>query len=180
MIAALIIGHKHSSPGAANKELNINEFSFNKTLVNDIVTYFNRVVDDDIKLIQIYRDTYKSLPDKVNKIDFNFVISFHVNAFNKKVSGSEVLYYHKSNNGRKMAKILQKGIVESLKLKNRGIKSINSEARGGYLLKHTKAPCVIIEPFFIDNMNDCFSVRMNYEELVISFIKSISEISKIL
>ena len=37
---------------------------------------------------------------------------------------------------------------------DRGLKPIKNRDRGAYLLRKTDAPCVIIEPFFIDNDND--------------------------
>jgi len=50
-----------------------------------------------------------------------------------------------------MAKILNTQLVKALGLKDRGIKVKTAEDRGGYLLKNIATPCVIAEPFFIDN-----------------------------
>ena len=56
-------------------------------------------------------------------------------------------------------------------LKNRGFKSKTVEDRSGYLLKYTKAPCIILEPFFIDNINDLICIMDNYE-LFVNILKN--------
>lgn len=176
MKVALIIGHKKTEQGAKNSDIGITEFMFNSLLVKDIITYYEKTSDNSLELIPVFRDTYRNLPKKVNSTNADIILSFHCNAFNTKVSGSEVLYYHKSSNGKKIAKSLQNNIVNALGLKDRGIKGKSSKDLGGYLLKYTSAPCVILEPFFIDNNSDCFVARMEYGKLVINIIKSILEI----
>jgi N-acetylmuramoyl-L-alanine amidase len=78
---------------------------------------------------RFYRRTYKELPDDINALNPDFIISLHCNAFNGKASGTEVLYYHKSEKGKKMAEILLNHLVEYLKLPNRGIKPGTAEER---------------------------------------------------
>ena len=162
MKVALVIGHKKDRPGACNNDYAICEFEFNEKLVKDVKDKVNRYYEVDI----VYRDTYRDLPSRVNKLNSDFVVSFHCNAFNKKVSGSETLYYYKSNKGKKIAKIFQSYVVETLKLPDRGIKGKGSEDRGGYILRYTDAPCILIEPFFIDNNSDYKTVKDNYDLFV--------------
>jgi hypothetical protein len=97
----------------------------------------------------------------------------------EQASGTEVLYYHKSENGKKMAKILLNHLVEYLKLPNRGVKPKTVEDRGGPLLRYTKAPCVIAEPFFIDNNSDLVRVQEDLDGLAVVYAKAIDEISQI-
>ena len=70
------------------------------------------------------------------------------------------MYYHKSKQGKAIAQIFQNNMLSALGLSNRGLKPISAEDRGGYLLRYTNAPCVLIEPFFIDNNSD-FDIVMN-------------------
>jgi N-acetylmuramoyl-L-alanine amidase len=95
-------------------------------------------------------------------------------------SGTEVLYYHTSQKGKQMAEILQNHLVTYLGLKDRGIKPKSAEDRGGYLLRYTNAPCVIAEPFFIDNDQDLSVAMLNKSGLADAYIKAIDEIANTL
>ena len=175
-LCALVIGHKKSSPGAVNKRSGITEFDFNEDLAIRIEKNVKKT-----EVQRIYRRTYKELPDDINTLDPDFIVSLHCNGFNGRASGTEVLYYHKSEEGKKMAEILLNHLVEHLKLPNRGIKPKTAEDRGGPLLRYTKAPCVIAEPFFIDNDSDLSRAQKNedIDELAVAYAKAIEEISQI-
>ena len=173
-LCALVIGHKKTSPGAINKKTGITEFEFNDDL---IIRIEKKVKNIDIQ--RVYRRTYKELPHDINEFDPDFIISLHCNAFNEKASGTEVLYYHKSEKGKKMAEILLKYLVEYLNLPNRGIKPKTAEDRGGYLLRYTKAPCVIAEPFFIDNDDDLARAQEDIGGLAEAYARAIEGIAKV-
>ena len=102
-----------------------------------------------------------------------------VNAFNGRASGTEVLYYHRSEVGKTIAEILQGGLVDFLGLPDRGIKPKTSEDRGGYLLRYTNAPCVIAEPFFIDNDQDLAKAKENLDALAAVCASSIDEMARV-
>jgi len=172
MKIALVVGHKKEKPGACNKTNNICEWAFNDKLAHDIAV----ITDDRCEIEIVYRDRYKDLPEKINALNPNFVICLHCNAFNTKVSGTSVLYYYKSKRGKKMATIFQNEIVKALGLRNRGIKGKSSEEKGGYVLRETKAPCIITEPFFLDNDNDYRKVIDHYPELIRACNESIYEV----
>jgi N-acetylmuramoyl-L-alanine amidase len=165
---ALVIGHKKASPGAMNKTAGLTEFTYNDRLSMDIE---NAV--ESVAVQRVYRRTYGSLPDDINELAPDFIVSLHCNAFNERASGTEVLYYHRSQNGKTMADILNTYLVEALGLKNRGIKPKTVEDRGGYLLKMTHAPCVIAEPFFIDNDGDLKAATDNRDALVDAYASAI-------
>ena len=168
---ALVVGHKEKSPGTCNEQSNICEFEFNKQLV----TRISAIINSRCKVEIVYRDKYKDLPEKINKLKPDFVICFHCNAYNTRSTGIETLYYHKSKTGKKIASIFQDNIIKALGLRDRGVKGKSSEQRGGYVLKETKAPCILLEPFFIDNDND-YRVAINkYTGLVGACADSIYE-----
>ena len=169
---ALVIGHKKSSPGASNKESGLTEFAFNEKLAMEIENEIN-----DPSIQRVYRRTYNSLPNDINELNPDFIISLHCNAFNETASGTEVLYYHRSTKGKLMAEILNESLVDALGLSNRGIKPKSAEDRGGYLLKSTAAPCVIAEPFFIDNNSDLKAVNDNRDALIKAYATSIASIA---
>jgi N-acetylmuramoyl-L-alanine amidase len=172
---ALVIGHKKKSPGALNPNTGIKEFDFNEALAISIEGKTTTV-----EIQRIYRRTYKDLPGDINQYNPHFTISLHCNAFNKEVSGTEILYYYKSQKGKMIAEILKNALVEHLKLPDRGLKPKTSEDRGGYLLRYTKAPCVIAEPFFIDNDDDLARAQEDLEGLAMAYAKAIDTISLIL
>ena len=140
-----------SDPGASNLRFKTNEFEFNSGLAIEIKKrFFEFNMVDEIEIV--YRETnYAELPAQVNKLNPDLIVSLHCNAFNTHVGGCEMLHYHKSTKGKEIARIFQNKIVNIIDNKDRGLKSCDSEDRGGYLLNMTKAPCIIAEPFFIDN-----------------------------
>ncbi|MCK4527514.1 N-acetylmuramoyl-L-alanine amidase [candidate division WOR-3 bacterium] len=169
---ALVIGHTEKSPGAINTTCGVSEFDFNRKLVTSIAA----IIDDRCEVKIVYRERYSDLPEKINAWNPDFVICFHANAFNGRVMGAETLFYHKSKKGKEMATIFQSNIVKALGLKDRGIKGKSSEQRGGYVLRFTEVPCILIEPFFIDNDDDYKTAVNKYPELVGACVDSIYEI----
>ena len=172
MKVCLVIGHKESSSGACN-ESGLCEFQYNEHIVHRIAAELKE--NNKISLQIVYRKSYKKLPKKVNSLKPDLVISFHCNAYNTQVSGSEVLYYHASKKSKKHAQAMLSHIADVLKLPERGINPVDEEAKGGYLLKNTNAPCILIEPFFIDNNSDLNRAVAKENELIdayVDFIKS--------
>jgi N-acetylmuramoyl-L-alanine amidase len=170
----LVIGHKEKAPGAKNTKTGITEFDFNDDLARRIE---KRVIGVNIQ--RVYRDTYAALPGKINSINPDFIISLHLNAaFNGNASGTEVLYYYRSKKGKEMAEILQDYIVSHLALPDRGVKPIDARGRGSHLLKRTKAPAVIVEPFFIDNDSDLALAQKDLDGFAQAYANAIDEIAK--
>ena len=174
---ALVIGHTGSRQGARSDTYNISEFEFNSTLARLIRQYWvaSGYIGD---LELVYRDCpYAELPSKVNALEPELVLSLHCNAFNTLASGTEVLYYHKSQRGKEHAEILQRHLVSALVLPNRGVKPRERRERGGLLLRHTAAPCVIAEPFFIDNDTDYKTAWRNLDKLVNAYVLGLREMT---
>lgn len=172
-LCALVIGHKKKSPGAINANSSLTEFYFNE----DFALRVEKGIEKT-QVQRVYRRTHKELPDDINALGPDFTVSLHCNAFNKKVSGTEVLYYHRCEKGKRMAEILLNFLVEHLKLPNRGIKPKTSEDRGGYLLRYTKSPCVIAEPFFIDNDDDLARAQEDMDGLTAAYAAAIDQIAQ--
>ena len=173
MKCALVVGHSYKSQGAENKSTKLTEFLFNAKLAEDIK---NRLKAVSIEIVIVFRDKLRDLPGKINAHKPNFIISLHCNAYDMAASGTEVLYYHKSKTGHMIARVLHENLVDALELNNRGIKPKSSEDRGGYLLRYTHAPCVIAEPFFIDNNHDLDQAKIHYEWLVKAYADSILQV----
>jgi N-acetylmuramoyl-L-alanine amidase len=172
-LCALVIGHKKNSPGAGNDRAGIHEFEFNENLAIRI-----EKKTQNTKIQRVYRRTWGELPDDINELGPDFVLSLHCNSYNGQASGTEVLYYHRSKIGKNIAKILQKHLVTFLELRDRGIQPKTSEDRGGNLLRYTKAPCVIAEPFFIDNDEDLAKAREDLEGLAGAYARAIDKMAQ--
>jgi N-acetylmuramoyl-L-alanine amidase len=172
-MCALVVGHKKTSPGAENKKSRLTEFDYNDELAREIEKAVKGV-----KVQRVYRRTYNTLPGDIDDLNPDFIVSLHCNAYNGKATGTEVLYYHRSKKGEKIAKLLNSELVGALGLKDRGIKPKTSEDRGGYLLRNTNAPCVIAEPFFIDNDDDLRAAKKNRKALVSAYAFAIKAIAK--
>lgn len=178
MKCALVVGHKPSSKGASgsikvlsgSSDLHFNEFDLNSEVAKKVSEFFT---EEELEIV--YRNRYRDLPEEINALNPDIIVSMHCNAFNTKAEGVEVLYYHRSTKSRAMAEIFQKHMLDAYGFKDRGILPRNSENRGGYLLRYTKAPCVIVEPFFIDNPNELRAYYNAPERLVNAYVEGIRE-----
>ena len=92
--------------------------------------------------------------NKANKQPLDLFVSIHFNACvndekgNGYTTGTEVLLYSMSSKAKPYAERIVKKIA-NVGLKNRGVKTHNA-----YVLKHTKAPALLIETCFIDDRDD--------------------------
>lgn len=92
--------------------------------------------------------------NKANKQPLDLFVSIHFNACvndvkgDGRTTGTEVLLHSMSSKAKPYAKRIVKKIA-NVGLKNRGVKTHNA-----YVLKHTKAPALLIETCFIDDRDD--------------------------
>jgi len=165
----LVTGHSERSPGARNlgpttePEDDLYEWQFNKPLVARTVAL--------LRERGIVASAGGYLPGGGNVARWNgasdLLVELHCNAFNRRASGTEVLYARGSARGRACAGILQRHLVDSLRLPNRRVKSIAGDRlpsgrwrkRGAYLLWGVRQVALIPEPFFIDNDEDLARAR---------------------
>ncbi len=177
MKVALIVGHNQYDKGAYNKSYNLHEFDFNKNLALKIEEEFNKQEVETLKINDleiVYTESYQNLPKKVNSTGADLCVSLHSNHFNGSVSGSEVLYRSGSVKGKDIAQIFQKNFVTALGNRDRGVQGRStSEDRGGSLLRNTSMPCVICEPFFMDNDSELENAINKTEELIAAYVNSI-------
>lgn len=92
--------------------------------------------------------------NKANKQPLDLFVSIHFNACvndvkgDGRTTGTEVLLHSMSSKAKPYAERIVKKI-SNVGLKNRGVKTHNA-----YVLKHTKAPALLIETCFIDDRDD--------------------------
>ena len=185
----LVVGHSEILRGATNEVFKIDgevasEYLFNKRLAKRIVQLNKKPYLD---LVIEYRDTdYEALPNEVNEKDGDLVISMHCNAFNKKASGCETLYYKHTTISDRVAKAMNDELCRAMQNTNRGIKprehnrALRIFERGAYLMKYVKAPCVICEPFFIDNYDELNYAFLNEDKLALAYLVGIEKSLRVL
>ena len=171
---SIIIGHEPGRPGARNPSTGMTEYGFNEPLAEIMRDMFMMVTD--ILPVIIYREDgdYTALPGRVNRVGSDVAVSLHANAFNGSVNGCEMLYYHNNGGSKILAGMLQSAVQPVMENNDRGIKPIIRSARGGWLLSNVKAPCVIAEPFFIDNDKDLKHATDNKDRLAAAYCEAIA------
>ena len=100
-------------------------------------------------------DTFIELYDRckiANYHNTDLFISIHLNASaNKSAYGVETWCHTNSVKGNQFAGIVQNELIDELQARDRGVKQSASLC----VLKHTKAPAILIETGFISNDNEC-------------------------
>lgn len=86
--------------------------------------------------------------NKANSSGSMLHLCFHANCYNGNAYGCEMEVA--SDSSARIGQSIQNEVVSSLGFSNRGVKRPSL-----YVTRHTKMPCVLTEPFFIDNRGDC-------------------------
>ena len=176
-------GKKITDFGAVNSATGMNEFTWNKDFVeNYIIPELNRNnIENKVVLRRIGTEILvQDLNKAANKEDV--ILSFHLNS-SATASGTETLYWITSNNGKRLATLIQARLVKVLGLPNRGIKlrrkPINKEdelnQRGWTMFRDTKVPFVLLESFFISNNNDLNIGTNRRIELAKAVVEAVKE-----
>lgn len=103
------------------------------------------------------------------KKKYDYFISFHRNAFKpEQAKGAEVYIYRVSNTKSKaLARKIQQALV-SIGFRDRGVKEADF-----YVLKHTRAPALLLEIGFIDNSIDNELFDKKFERITDRIAKAI-------
>ncbi|MBS6952385.1 MAG: N-acetylmuramoyl-L-alanine amidase [Enterocloster asparagiformis] len=90
--------------------------------------------------------------DIINEARPDLVVSIHQNSYHQEeINGGQVFYYKTSQNGKRLAEILQKRFDYVLGDANRRVAKANDNY---YLLLHVKEPIVIVECGFLSNRKE--------------------------
>ena len=103
-------------------------------------------------------DSHKKVSDMRRRCDINnearpdLVVSIHQNSYHQEeINGGQVFYYKTSQNGKRLAEILQERFDYVLGEANRRVAKANDNY---YLLLHVKEPIVIVECGFLSNRKE--------------------------
>ena len=156
------IGHTPAKSGAIAQD-SVTEYEQNIVLANLLARELHAI---ELIPAVVYRDTYTNLPNLINATHADICISVHANAASTPLAtGTETLYYEYSERSKSLATIVQKEMTACLGLRDRGVKGLSLDDRGYSLVKKTKMPHVIIEPYFLSNKRDIAIATEKMEEL---------------
>jgi len=165
-------------PGAVNATHKVTEHDLMCRLAGEIARKLASPVQAGrVQLVYQNASGYAGLPARINALMPNWIVSLHANAFVRQATGTEVLYYCGSKNGKALADKLRGYLLNALHLPDRGSKPCTrSDDRGGYLLYATAAPCVIAEPFFLTNDSEYEYVMQHFDALVQAYVDFANEL----
>lgn len=107
----------------------------------------------------------------ISEMSPDLTICIHQNSYtSENVSGPQVFFYHESETGCELAKLIQEKLIENLKPKK------EREAKGNmsyYLLKKSVVPTVIVECGFLSNREE--SRLLNDESYQKRLVESVKE-----
>ncbi len=154
-IIGICVGHSRPNDSGALSITGVNEWLFN---VRVAALLKKHLYDEGISSIVYdeyegsgYSNAMSWVGRKMEEDKVTAAIELHFNSASPTASGCEMLYYHNSESGRRLASSLQIEVITEYNTKNRGIKPLKRFSRGGGFLVKTKCPAVICEPFFGSN-----------------------------
>ena len=184
MKIAIVIGHHKESKGAYSNYFGMREYDFYKDVQKSIhfiwETYEVDFYEHDSS-ISGYTSRIKDTASRINKKDYDLVISMHFNSFEPQANGCETLYFYNSKKGEKYAKSFNNLFTKIVRVKDRGIKALtNKKDRGFAMLYYPKAPTILIEPFFGSNDDDCRNVGSpkTVADIINIFLENVSGYTK--
>lgn len=88
----------------------------------------------------------------ITDADPAFTVSIHQNSYTTEdIKGAQVFYYGQSENGKRLADVLQEHLISEVDPQNTRVAKANESY---YLLKKTPTPTVIVECGFLSNRSE--------------------------
>ena len=175
----LLGGHHLKDPGAPGRVFGNSEFEEMRHLRNKIKMHLTNagavvVMDDD-------KDTLSQVLAKVQSDSNDVVVEFHMNSFNTKATGTEVIIGNDADRfDRAFATRLAEIGSTIMKIPNRGVKTEEQTHRGRLGLMRERGIVALVEVCFIDNNTDMHAYRINIDQLAFEYAKAIYEFDKMI
>lgn len=160
-------GHGGNDPGAVSKK-GTKEADITKEVCSHLAC---KLIQNGYNVEYFQQKTSFTEVSKVeNTSNSDLFISIHCNsAANETANGVEVLYYPTSTKGKKCAQLVQSGLIEVTKLRDRGIKARTDL----HVLKRTKAVAILVELAFLSNVTEEKLLLENPEMFANAILKGI-------
>lgn len=179
-------GHGENDPGkigvAGTKEKEVNlaiALKLKKSLEKqNIRVVMTRTDDRNLADANATNEKTSDMKNRVAKMDSeqpDAVISIHQNSYtDSSAKGAQVFYYSESKEGKVLAEILQKSLIEHADPENHRMAKANTSY---YILKNTAAPTVIVECGFLSNPEEetLLNTAQYQDKLVDALQKGICE-----
>ncbi len=138
-------GHGGNDPGAVSKN-GTKEKDITKNVCALLVS---KLVQNSFNVEYFQQEkSFTDITKVENVSNSDLFVSIHCNAAAKEsANGVEVLYYPTSTRGKKCAQLVQNELIDTTKLRDRGIKARVDL----HVLKRTKAVAILVELAFITN-----------------------------
>ncbi|PFB40937.1 N-acetylmuramoyl-L-alanine amidase [Bacillus thuringiensis] len=159
-------GHNAMVQGAnwGNRKEHIMDRQVKDAVADKLRALGHTVYDDTDETGTTQPQNLSNIVRNCNSHDVDFVISFHLNAYNGAATGVEVCYYDQ----QALAAKVSAQLATDIGWKNRGAK----ERKELYVLAHTKAPAILIELGFIDN--DADMAKWNVDKIANSIVYALT------
>ena len=185
-IIAIDIGHGGNDPGKVSvdsvKEKDIN-LSIGLELEKELLARGYKVIltrRTDMNLADAASGNMKS-SDMRNRVKLindthpDIMISIHQNSFpDESVKGAQAFYQINSDEGKKLAELLQSNMIKKVDNTN---KRKAKESSSYYIIKNTDCPSVILECGFLSNKKECANLQNEQyqREIAIAIADAVDE-----
>jgi N-acetylmuramoyl-L-alanine amidase len=178
-LVAVCVGHSRTGDrGAVNVE-GVTEWAFNQPLAKRVCELVKDAGHDAV-VVSLYNGSGYStamnwLARHLKELKVDAAVELHFNSSDdSKANGYEFLHWFCSPKGLTLADELTRSFAKAFpQQKNRGLKQINAEDRGGVFLRKTHCPSVICEPFFGSNAKENAFFFSRREELAKAYASGI-------
>jgi N-acetylmuramoyl-L-alanine amidase len=164
---AFIIGHTETAKGAYSSYFKQSEYDFWRHRVRHFTF---ECLDLGVNSQFFTRDgvgvagAYQKANEWLEGVEKKCIVELHFNAFNKKATGTEVLYVHDTAKEGILATEVSHAMATVLGLRDRGAKDLKPGQAGHYnVTRISEYPSILLEPFFGDNIDDCKAFERNEE-----------------
>lgn len=175
-VVVIDAGHGGKDPGkvgvndALEKDINLSISLRLKCLLeqNDIIVVMTREEDKDLASEQASNRKNEDLRARaalIEGISPVVMVSIHQNSYPEpEVDGAQAFYYSGSENGKKLARMVQDSLKTELDDGNHRVAKANKEY---YLLKKATCPAVIVECGFLSNPTEAgLLITEEYQEKI--------------
>lgn len=170
MIIGLRVGHTQKCRGASGV---VDEWDTMTKLYPIIVKYLgqlgHKVVDCNPYGASTESSELAQGVAKANAQSLDLFASLHMNSYNGSAHGTEVWIYSSTSKSKTPATRIVNNLA-SIGLTNRGVKTSTRY----YELRNTKAPAMIIETGFCDNVNDANLINHNLDKVARLIVEGIT------
>ena len=162
-------GTEDYDPGAVNQYLELYENEI-AAAVGELVANYLVAAGCEVETLQ--HESLSKICDTANTSGADIFVSIHCNAsVNETAHGTETFTYSDDKQGHRLADCINRKIVESMDLTDRGVK----DGDRLYVLRHTDMPAVLVELAFISNMSDALLLRDRQDDFAKAIARGVTD-----